>query len=216
MHSACRKSRPKKRRRVPRRSSRRTNMPRRFRCGSWRRRAKSYQLLGEMAANGNPASISDVGVGLLASRACIEGAAMNVRINLGSLKDEKVKTALRERLQKISDGIRVRISKNRSDRPKQVGLSRAVKTLAVLHASQLVTLAGPKRARIGAELGELSIIPDGGMLVRDGTIIATGPIGRDRKADAERRGSGRCRRPRGSAWVRRCAYASCLWRQSRG
>ena len=43
---------------------------------------KSYQLLGEMAENGNPASISDVGVGLLAVRACIEGAAMNVRINL--------------------------------------------------------------------------------------------------------------------------------------
>lgn len=63
---------------------------------------QSYQLLGEMAANGNPASISDVGVGLLASRACIEGAAMNVRINLGSLKDEQAKSALRERLQKIS------------------------------------------------------------------------------------------------------------------
>jgi imidazolonepropionase len=49
-----------------------------------------------------------------------------------------------------------------------------VKTLAVLHASQLVTLAGPKRARVGAELGELSIVANGGMLVRDGFIIATG------------------------------------------
>ena len=54
--------------------------------------------------------------------------------------------------------------------------ARLVKeTLAVLHAAQLVTLAGPKRARVGAELGELAIIRDGGMLVRDGVIVATGP-----------------------------------------
>ena len=64
--------------------------------------AKSYQLLSEMAEKGNPASISDVGVGLLAVRACVEGAAMNVRINLGGLKDEKSRSALLEKLQKIS------------------------------------------------------------------------------------------------------------------
>ena len=63
--------------------------------------AKSYQLLSEMAEKGNPASISDVGVGLLAVRACVEGAAMNVRINLAGLKDEKSKLALLEKLQKI-------------------------------------------------------------------------------------------------------------------
>jgi formiminotetrahydrofolate cyclodeaminase len=55
-----------------------------------------------MADKGNPASISDVGVGLLALRACIDGAAMNVRINLAGLKDEKVKAGLREKLQKIT------------------------------------------------------------------------------------------------------------------
>jgi imidazolonepropionase len=49
-----------------------------------------------------------------------------------------------------------------------------LKTLAVLHASQLVTLAGPGRPRVGTELGNLSIITNGGMLVRDGTIIAIG------------------------------------------
>ena len=64
--------------------------------------SKSYQLLSEMAEKGNPASISDVGVGLLAVRACVEGAAMNVRINLGGLKDEKSRSALLEKLQKIS------------------------------------------------------------------------------------------------------------------
>jgi imidazolonepropionase len=49
-----------------------------------------------------------------------------------------------------------------------------LKTLALLHASQLVTLAGPKRPRVGAELGDLSIIPEGGMLVRDGLVAAVG------------------------------------------
>jgi len=50
-----------------------------------------------------------------------------------------------------------------------------VKSLAVLHASQLVTLAGPARPRIGRELSELAIIPDGGMLIRDGRIEFVGP-----------------------------------------
>jgi formiminotetrahydrofolate cyclodeaminase len=56
-----------------------------------------------MADKGNPASISDVGVGSLAVRACIEGAGMNVRINLAGLKDENLKTSLREKLQQIAD-----------------------------------------------------------------------------------------------------------------
>jgi len=64
--------------------------------------SRSYEILGAMAEQGNPASISDVGVGLLAVRACVDGAAMNVRINLSGLKDEKVKSALREKLQKLS------------------------------------------------------------------------------------------------------------------
>ena len=64
--------------------------------------SKSYALLAEMAEKGNPASISDVGVGALATRACIEAAALNVRINLAQLKDEKFKTALFDKVQKIS------------------------------------------------------------------------------------------------------------------
>src|SRR6266576_34249 len=63
---------------------------------------KSYELLAEMADKGNPASVSDVGVGALATRACIEGAAVNVRINLAELKDEKFKGALAQRMQNIS------------------------------------------------------------------------------------------------------------------
>ncbi|MEY2491945.1 MAG: glutamate formiminotransferase / 5-formyltetrahydrofolate cyclo-ligase [Verrucomicrobiota bacterium] len=64
--------------------------------------SKAYELLAEMANKGNPASISDVGVGLLALRACIEGAAMNVRINLAGLKDDAVKSAFSTRVQKLS------------------------------------------------------------------------------------------------------------------
>src|SRR5438094_8898779 len=46
--------------------------------------------------------------------------------------------------------------------------------LAVLHAAQLVTLAGAKRPRVGHEMGDLPIIEVGGMLIRDGTIAAVG------------------------------------------
>ena len=63
--------------------------------------SKSYALLAEMADRGNPASISDVGVGALATRACIEGAALNVRINLAQLKDEKFTTGLQDKIRKI-------------------------------------------------------------------------------------------------------------------
>ncbi len=61
-------------------------------------------------------------------------------------------------------------------------------SVAVLHAAQLVTLAGPKRARVGGELGDLAIIEDGAMLVRDGVIVATGisdEIARDLPNDVE-------------------------------
>src|SRR6476646_2130355 len=47
-------------------------------------------------------------------------------------------------------------------------------SLAVLHASELVTLSGPKRPRIGTGLSELGIIRDGGMLIRDGRIERVG------------------------------------------
>jgi glutamate formiminotransferase / formiminotetrahydrofolate cyclodeaminase len=63
--------------------------------------AKASPILAAMAESGNPASISDVGVGLLALRSCIEGAAMNVRINLAGLKDDKLKSVLQERVREI-------------------------------------------------------------------------------------------------------------------
>lgn len=48
---------------------------------------KSFELLEKMVAAGNPNSVTDAAVGVLATRACIRGAYLNVRINVSSLKD---------------------------------------------------------------------------------------------------------------------------------
>ena len=47
-------------------------------------------------------------------------------------------------------------------------------TLAVVNCTQVVTLAGPARPRVGPELRELGIIANGGMFVRDGRIEKVG------------------------------------------
>jgi imidazolonepropionase len=47
-------------------------------------------------------------------------------------------------------------------------------SLALLHASQLVTLSGPQRARCGKELSELGIIPDGAFVAAGGKITHVG------------------------------------------
>ena len=49
-----------------------------------------------------------------------------------------------------------------------------MKPVVLLNAAQLVTGAGPKRPRVGSELSGLSIVPNGGMLIREGAIVATG------------------------------------------
>ena len=50
-----------------------------------------------------------------------------------------------------------------------------VTPVAVLHAAQLVTVAGPNRPRVGPEMGELAIIEDGAFLIEDGLITRIGP-----------------------------------------
>lgn len=47
-------------------------------------------------------------------------------------------------------------------------------SLAIVNIGQLVTLAGPARPRIGAELSELGIIENAVLLIENGRIIATG------------------------------------------
>ena len=51
---------------------------------------------------------------------------------------------------------------------------KETKTLAVVGCSQLVTLAGPARPRVGSEMRELGIIPNGAMFVRGGLIERVG------------------------------------------
>lgn len=46
--------------------------------------------------------------------------------------------------------------------------------LAILDIGQLVTLAGPARPRVGEELGELAILEDAAMFIRDGRIAEVG------------------------------------------
>lgn len=53
-----------------------------------------FDLCRAMAQEGNPASVSDAGVGALAARAAVRGAALNVRINAASLADKAVAEAL--------------------------------------------------------------------------------------------------------------------------
>ena len=48
-------------------------------------------------------------------------------------------------------------------------------SILVTNCSQLVTLAGPARPRVGPELRELSIVQDGAMFVQDRRIVAVGP-----------------------------------------
>ena len=49
--------------------------------------SKTFELLGEMVRKGNPNSVTDAAVGVLATRACIRGAYLNVRVNVSGLKD---------------------------------------------------------------------------------------------------------------------------------
>ena len=85
-----------------------------------------------MAEKGNPASVSDVGVGALATRACIEGAAMNVRINLGQLKDEKFKIDASRTSSKDQRGFRDAVQEDQSNCGKQTRLKREAGSHAVM------------------------------------------------------------------------------------
>ncbi len=49
---------------------------------------KTFPLLRAMVEEGNPASVTDAGVGTLAARAAVRGAFLNVRINAAGLADK--------------------------------------------------------------------------------------------------------------------------------
>ena len=53
-----------------------------------------FDLVENMAVDGNPASVTDAGVGALAARAAVRGAGLNVRINAAGLKDRRMADSL--------------------------------------------------------------------------------------------------------------------------
>ena len=55
---------------------------------------RTFEICKAMAEEGNPASVSDAGVGALAARAAVLGACLNVKINAASLKDRNVADSL--------------------------------------------------------------------------------------------------------------------------
>ncbi len=64
---------------------------------------EAFDLLEEMARKGNPASVSDVGVGALAARSAVFGAWLNVKINAAGLKDREKADAILAEAEKIAD-----------------------------------------------------------------------------------------------------------------
>lgn len=64
---------------------------------------EAFELLEEMARKGNPASVSDVGVGALAARSAVFGAWLNVKINAAGLKDREKADAILAEAEKIAE-----------------------------------------------------------------------------------------------------------------
>lgn len=56
---------------------------------------ETFDILEAMASKGNPASVSDAGVGALAARSAVLGAHLNVRINAAGLKNREKAEELR-------------------------------------------------------------------------------------------------------------------------
>ncbi len=63
---------------------------------------ETFDILKSMAAKGNPASVSDAGVGALAARAAVQGAYLNVKINASGLKNRDKAEALLQEAAEIS------------------------------------------------------------------------------------------------------------------
>jgi methenyltetrahydrofolate cyclohydrolase len=66
-------------------------------------------LAGRIAELGNPNAVSDAGVAALLAASALDGAALNVDINLGSIKDESYRTESARTVQDVrAEGTRLR------------------------------------------------------------------------------------------------------------
>ncbi len=62
----------------------------------------AFPLLSAMVEIGNPASLSDAGVGALAARSAVLGAQLNVKINAAGLKDREMTDSLLAKAERIA------------------------------------------------------------------------------------------------------------------
>jgi len=63
------------------------------------RSVRVLELALQVAEHGNPSAASDAGVGALLAATALEGGALNVQINLGSIKDDAFRAAQGEKVQ---------------------------------------------------------------------------------------------------------------------
>jgi glutamate formiminotransferase/formiminotetrahydrofolate cyclodeaminase len=63
----------------------------------------AMEVIEEMAEEGNPASASDAGVGILCARAAVRGAGLNVRTNVGDVEDKAAVEGYLDRARKLED-----------------------------------------------------------------------------------------------------------------
>lgn len=62
---------------------------------------ESMEVIGMMAETGNPASVSDAGVGALCAKAAVHGAYLNVLINLKELRDDNLAATLKHKAEEL-------------------------------------------------------------------------------------------------------------------
>lgn len=65
------------------------------------RSLRTLELAVQVAEQGTPSAASDAGVGALLAATALEGGALNVQINLGSIKDEAFRGAQQERVRAL-------------------------------------------------------------------------------------------------------------------
>ena len=68
--------------------------------------ARVIELCAHIVDGANTNAISDVGVGALSARAALDGAALNVKINLALIKDEAFKAATAARMERYLNATR--------------------------------------------------------------------------------------------------------------
>ena len=64
--------------------------------------AQALDTAKTVEAHGNPAASSDVGVAIALLRAGLEGARLNVDVNLGSIRDDAYTRAVAEEVERLA------------------------------------------------------------------------------------------------------------------